>query len=108
MKKFKKVTKGIKEKLDISSLVFWGEDGKNLLISSSWDTTVTLFDDSDPESREGEVRFELREKHDGPVNHVDFLSHPTMPMTASASDDGTVLLYNHASNREEARLVPYD
>ena len=49
MKKFKKSKKkkekgGSKEKNDISSLYYWGD--KNILISSSWDGKVRLYDDS--------------------------------------------------------------
>jgi WD40 repeat protein len=50
MKKFKKTKKkkGKKHKDDISCLYYWG-DGKNILISSSWDGKVRLYDDSTAE-----------------------------------------------------------
>jgi hypothetical protein len=46
MKKFKKTKskQGKKDKDDISCLYYWGE--KNILISSSWDGKVRLYDDS--------------------------------------------------------------
>ena len=45
MKKFKKSKKTKKDKDDISCLYYWG-DKKNILISSSWDGKVRLYDDS--------------------------------------------------------------
>lgn len=47
MKKFRKSKKkkgSQKDKDDISSLYYWGD--KNILISSSWDGRVRLYDDS--------------------------------------------------------------
>ncbi len=55
MKKFKKSkrrkemkhgkdAKGEPEKSDISSLFYWGD--KNILMASSWDRKVRLYDDS--------------------------------------------------------------
>jgi hypothetical protein len=48
MKKFKKSKKQKRDKDDISSLYYWG-DKRNILISSSWDGKVRLYDDSTSE-----------------------------------------------------------
>lgn len=51
MKKFKKNKKVKRDKDDISSLYYWGEDDedkppRNILIAASWDFKVRLYDDS--------------------------------------------------------------
>ena len=87
---------GFKE--DISSLVYWGKD-KNLLITASWDRSMRIFDDNDVDEREGPMRSVINNKHKDAINFVDFrVEHE---MTATASDDGTVVLYNHKSRRFE-------
>lgn len=45
MKKFKKSKKNRNGMDDIASLYYWG-DQKNMLISSSWDKKVRLYDDN--------------------------------------------------------------
>ena len=107
MKKFKKPKekseKGKKEeKEDISSMMYWG-DGKNSLIAVSWDTVIRLYDDDDTE-REGQQRYKLEKKHTDAINFVDFrLQHK---ITVTASDDGTVLCWNHHSHRPDGILTP--
>lgn len=83
---------------DISSLIYWGLDGytkegdkisKNHLICASWDRNMYVFDDQDPQAREGTFRYmnEGRKKNSR-LNYVDFwLEQKT---TATASDDGLV------------------
>lgn len=76
MKKFKKTkkNKGKKDKDDISALYYWGDDGKNILISASWDGKVRLYDDSTAD-QEGSKRYTMK-KHKDSVNYIDFkLSH---------------------------------
>ena len=108
MKKFKKPKehkdkKGDKEKEDISCLVYWGDD-KNNVIAASWDKVLRLYDDGDTE-REGQQRYKL-DRHNDAINYVDFrLEHK---ITASASDDGHLLLYNHHSHRVDGELAPPD
>jgi len=46
MKKFKKSKKNRDGMDDVSSLYYWGGDGKNMLICSSWDKKVRLYDDN--------------------------------------------------------------
>ena len=108
MKKFKKPKeqkdkKGDREKEDISCLVYWGDD-KNNVIAASWDKVLRLYDDGDTE-REGQQRYKL-DRHNDAINYVDFrLEHK---ITASASDDGQLLLYNHHSHRVDGELSPPD
>lgn len=92
-----------KDKCDISSLYYWGE--KNILISSSWDSKVRLYDDSTAD-QEGSKRYSMK-KHKDSVNFIDFkLSHQ---LCASCSDDCTVVIYNYGSYRQEGILkVPID
>ena len=104
MKKFKKSKKkGLKDKDDISSLYYWGD--KNILISSSWDGKVRLYDDSTAD-QEGSKRYTMK-KHKDSVNFIDFkLSHS---LCASCSDDGTIVIYNYGSYRQEGILkAPLD
>jgi hypothetical protein len=83
MKKFKKNKKtggkngGAdlgKDKEDISSIYYWGEDNdqnpRNILIAASWDGRVRLYDDSTAE-REGTRRYTMK-KHRESVNFIDF------------------------------------
>jgi WD40 repeat protein len=103
MKKFKKSKKkkdqtGSKEKNDISSLYYWGE--KNILISSSWDGRVRLYDDSTAD-QEGSKRYSMK-KHKESVNFIDFKQSHSL--CASCSDDGSIVIYNYGSYRQEGIL----
>jgi len=74
LKKFKK-SKSSKndadrEKQDISSLAYWG-DGKNNLISVSWDRVLRMYDDGDVD-REGKEKYTLTNRHSDAINHVAF------------------------------------
>lgn len=98
MKKFKKGKKNKKEKDDISALYYWGGDAnnpRNILISSSWDSKVRLYDDSTSE-QEGSKRYTMK-KHKDSVNFIDF--NPDNQLCASCSDDGLVVIYNYGSYR---------
>jgi WD40 repeat protein len=103
MKKFRKSKKkkgSQKDKDDISSLYYWGD--KNILISSSWDGRVRLYDDSTAD-QEGTKRYTMK-KHEDSVNFIDFKeSNPDdpqdPPLCASCSDDGSVVIYNYGSYR---------
>ena len=72
MKKFKKSKKGKREKDDISSLYFWGDEKakRNILIAASWDSKVRLYDDSTAD-QEGAKRY-VMPKHKMSVNFIDF------------------------------------
>lgn len=99
MKKFKKSKKHKRDKDDISCLYYWG-DKKNILISASWDTRVRLYDDSTSE-QEGTKRYSMK-KHKDSVNFIDF--KPSHQLCASCSDDGTIVIYNYGSYRQEGIL----
>jgi WD40 repeat protein len=99
MKKFKKSKKNKKDKDDISCLYYWG-DKRNILISASWDGKVRLYDDSTSE-QEGTKRYTMK-KHKDSVNFIDF--KPSHQLCASCSDDGTVVIYNYGSYRQEGIL----
>jgi WD40 repeat protein len=108
MKKFKKNKKTSsevsKDKEDISSLYYWGEDNdanpRNILIAASWDGRVRLYDDSTAE-REGTRRYTMK-KHRESVNFIDF--DQTNQLCASCSDDGSIVIYNYGSYRQEGVL----
>lgn len=69
MKKFKKGEKSKnKDKEDVSSLYYWGS--QNVLIASSWDGNVRLFDDGDA-SEEGIKKYTM-DKHRDSVTNLDF------------------------------------
>ncbi len=72
MKKFKKSKKGKRDKEDVSSLYFWGDEKakRNLLISASWDGKVRLYDDNTAD-QEGAKRYTMK-KHKDSVNFIDF------------------------------------
>lgn len=107
MKKFKKSKKMKREKDDVSCLYFWGNQ-KNILISASWDNKVRLYDDSTSE-QEGTKRYSMK-KHKDSVNFIDFKisqQHPSQAphyLCASCSDDGTIVIYNYGSYRQEGIL----
>jgi WD40 repeat protein len=96
MKKFKR------HKADVSSLYYWGD--RNILISSSWDNKVRLYDDSTSES-EGSKRYTMK-KHKQSCNFIDF--KPSHSLCASASDDESVIIYNYGSYRQEGILQPHE
>ena len=112
LKKFKKDKSKEREKDDISSLIYWDEAASaiNNLIVASWDGKIRLYDDKDPH-REGTIRNTI-DRHKKEVNFVDFRleqrdkSTASDAITASASDDGTIILYNHNSHRLESVLQP--
>ena len=65
MKRFKKDEKvKQKEKGDISSMYYWGEETK--LLAASWDGKIRLYDDNDA-TDEGTLKFKV-EKHKDSVN----------------------------------------
>ena len=77
MKKFKKSKRrkehekkdgGNPDKSDISSLYYWGD--KNILMASSWDRKVRLYDDSTAD-QQGSKRYTMK-KHNDSVNYLDF------------------------------------
>lgn len=100
MKKFKKSKKAKSEKDDISSLYYWGS--KNILIASSWDKKVRLYDDSTSDL-EGTKRYSMK-KHEESVNFIDFKE--SEKFCASCSDDGLVIIFNYGSNKMEGTLKP--
>ena len=51
-------TLGDAQDQDISSLIFWGSQ-KNNLFCASWDRKMYVFDDNDPQAREGQYRHKL-------------------------------------------------
>lgn len=106
LKKFKKEKGKEKEKDDIASLIYWDDADASInnLIIASWDSKIRLYDDKDA-TREGTMRNTI-DRHKKEVNFVDFRLESTL--TASASDDGTIILYNHNSHRLEGMLQPYD
>lgn len=80
----------------------------------SWDQKLRFYDDDDPESRTGELRH-TSEKHVQPINFLDFKMIPSQNLQstksnqgiiATASDDGTVVIYNHSSHRYDGILCP--
>lgn len=82
------------EDQDISSLIYWGSQDKNVLFSASWDRNLYVFDDNDASAREGQLRVTIYGKNQASrQNHVDFWED--QKITATASDDGYVTLYNH-------------
>lgn len=99
MKKFKKSKKHKREKEDVSCLYYWG-DKRNILISASWDCKVRLYDDSTAD-QEGTKRYTMK-KHKDSVNFLDF--RPSHQLCASCSDDGSVVIYNYGSYRQEGIL----
>lgn len=120
MKSFKKDSKNKdKEKEFISSLIYWGWIGdpsmvdedpsvvqKNVLLTGSWDSIQRVFDDSDPEASTGKLR-EPIDRHNGKaINFLDL--KPDESLAASASEDGSVKLYNHTNHKLEGTLIPND
>ena len=125
MKKFAKEKKNKdKEKEFISSIAYWGfippkNEGdeavsKNTLLTGSWDSIQRVYDDMDPDEKLGKLR-EPIDRHSRtvgnknvthPINFLDL--KPELSMTASASEDGTVVLWNHTSHKLEGRLFPND
>lgn len=112
MKKFKKSKRrkdhdkkdgGNPDKGDISSLYYWGD--KNILMASSWDRKVRLYDDSTAD-QQGSKRYTMK-KHNDSVNYLDF--NQKHQLCASCSDDCSVIIYNYGSYRQEGILkVPLD
>ena len=45
------------EDQDITSLVYWEAKDKNILMCASWDRNLYVFDDNDPQAREGQFRY---------------------------------------------------
>lgn len=112
MKKFKKSKKNRDGMDDVSSLYYWGGDGKNMLICSSWDKKVRLYDDNAKKEQDSK-RFTMS-KHTQPVNYLDFRLDPNTKneknasLCASCSDDCSVIIYNYASYRQEGHLIGQD
>lgn len=60
---------------DITSLVYWeaADKKKNNLICASWDRNLYVFDDNDPQAREGQFRYQVAgRKSNSRLNYVDF------------------------------------
>lgn len=65
-----------------------------------------MFDDSDPEASTGKLR-EPIDRHNGKaINFLDL--KPDESLAASASEDGSVKLYNHTNHKLEGTLLPND
>ena len=65
-----------------------------------------MFNDDDPEAREGQFRNKLTgRKENSRLNYVDFW--PEMKCTATASDDGYVTVQNHSNLKLEGALAPF-
>ena len=67
---------------------------------------MRIFDDNDVDEREGPMRSIIDNKHKDAINFVDFRQEHEM--TATASDDGQIILYNHKSRRFEGQVCPPD
>ena len=66
-----------------------------------------VFDDNDPQAREGTYRYTLQGRHENSrVNYVDFW--PEQKCTATASDDGYVNIQNHQNQKQEGALCPFN
>lgn len=99
MKKFKKGEKSkSKNKQDISSMYYWGEEC--MLLSASWDGNVRLFDDSDA-TEEGIKKYTM-DKHKDSVNCLEFKQRDSL--CASCGDDGLIFIFNFNSYRQEGIL----
>ena len=86
------VAKNEREEQEISSLVYWGEQ-KNTLICTSWDQSMYVFDDQDPEARDGQFRYKIENrKPNSKQNYVDFCQDSMM--SAIACEDGYVTVQN--------------
>lgn len=67
---------------------------QNLLISTSWDCQIRMFDDSIIQ-RDTIERRKLENKHKREVNFIDFKDN----ISATASDDGTIYLHDYEPNK---------
>lgn len=91
MKKFRKggPKSKSKDKEDISSLYYWGD--QTVLLAASWDGCVRLFDDAEG-GEEGEKRHTM-ERHKDAVNFLDFKEEEQI--CASCGDDGIIFIFNY-------------
>ena len=77
------------------------------MICASWDKNMYVFDDNDPQAREGTFRYEIRGRlPNSRMNYVDFW--PEQKTTATASDDGFVNIQNHQNQKQEGALCPFN
>ena len=97
-----KIKKFKKHAGEVTCLLFW-EDAK-FLISSSWDRKVTIHDDSRG-GEKGAIRFD-QIRHSDIVNSIDL--HEEGIYLASSSDDGTILLTNIKTLRQENELQGHE
>jgi WD40 repeat protein len=104
MKKFKKEgpKPKSKDKEDISSLYYWGDQKKNIntLLAASWDGNVRLYDDKQS-GEEGDWRWTM-DRHTNAVNYLDFRLKETL--CASSGDDGVIIVFNYNTHRLEGTL----
>lgn len=99
-----KIKKFKKHKGEVTSLIFWSEC--RYLISSSWDHKVHVHDDSRGGDK-GSIRFD-QIKHNDIVNGIDLKGKIKGKYLASCSDDGTILITNLRTLRQEAELIGHD
>lgn len=65
-----------------------------------------MFDDNDPDASTGKLR-EPVDRHNGKaINFLDLKGDESL--AASASEDGSVKLYNHTNHKLEGTLLPDD
>jgi len=77
-----------------------------LLLTGSWDWKQRVYDDNDPDEKQGKLREPEVDRHSGPINFIDLDCRNSL--AASASEDGTIALVNHWSHKLEGRLNPKD
>ncbi|CAG9329654.1 unnamed protein product [Blepharisma stoltei] len=87
---------------EVTNLLFWPE--YKYLISTSWDCRVRVHDDSKSDDL-GILRFD-KIKHNDIVNSVDLKQKSRL--IGSCSDDGSILLTNLRTLRQESELTGHD
>jgi broad specificity phosphatase PhoE len=76
------------------------------LLTGSWDTKQRVYDDNDPDAKQGQLREPEVDRHSGPINFIDLDCRSSQ--AASASEDGTVAIVDHYSHKLLGRLNPKD
>lgn len=90
---------------EVTSLYYWeGSEDVKLLISSSWDGSVIVHDDSKSDPV-GIVRYN-KIRHKGSANSVSFKENDGI--VASCSDDQTIILTNLNTYRQEASALHHE
>ncbi|OMJ84317.1 hypothetical protein SteCoe_14603 [Stentor coeruleus] len=97
-----KIKKFKKHGGEVTSLIFWSDS--KYLISSSWDHKVHVHDDSQG-GEKGSIRFD-QIKHRGIVNSIDMKEEGKQ--LASCSDDGTILITNLRTLRQETEFIGHE